>query len=283
MVLVSAAAFGTMAVIADGAQREGLNVVTLLFLRFALAAVVLWGAMLIRRESVPRGRPLLLGIAMGGVLYLAQSYSFFSALREIPAALASLLLYLYPVLVTIFSAMFFGERMTPGKTGALALALLGTVLTIGPVGSGNLTGILFGVASAVGYAAYILVGTKVAQDVAPLPSTAIVMGSTAVSYAVIGGLQGFSPITPAGFGWAAALAAVSVIAVGGFLAGLEEVGPVEASILSALEPIVTAILAAAFLSQKLTTVQLAGGGLILAAVVLLVRAGARSRAAAASD
>jgi drug/metabolite transporter (DMT)-like permease len=73
-----------------------------------------------------------------------------------------------------------------------------------------------------------------------------------------------------GFAWAGAIALVSTVgAVLAFFAGLARVGPSAASILSTLEPVVTVGLAAAAFGESLTAVQLAGGALVLAAVVVM--------------
>jgi drug/metabolite transporter (DMT)-like permease len=61
----------------------------------------------------------------------------------------------------------------------------------------------------------------------------------------------------------------TVVAVSAFFAGLRRVGPSEAAILSTFEPVVTVALAYAVLGERLTPAQLAGGALVLAAVVLL--------------
>lgn len=63
----------------------------------------------------------------------------------------------------------------------------------------------------------------------------------------------------------------TVIAVVTFLAGLKLIGPMDASILSALEPVDTILLAAMLFGEILQPVTLLGGGLILAAVLLLTR------------
>jgi drug/metabolite transporter (DMT)-like permease len=66
----------------------------------------------------------------------------------------------------------------------------------------------------------------------------------------------------------------TVIAVSCFFAGLRRVGPSEAAILSTFEPPVTVMLAFLVLGERLTMPQLAGGALVLAAVVMLqLRAG----------
>ena len=70
--------------------------------------------------------------------------------------------------------------------------------------------------------------------------------------------------------WLVAIALVStVVAVSAFFAGLRRVGPSEASIISTFEPPVTVALAFVVLGERLTIAQLAGGALVLAAVIVL--------------
>jgi drug/metabolite transporter (DMT)-like permease len=269
LVLISAIAFGTMATVAHHAHVSGLDVGTLMLLRFGIAAAVVAAIARVRREAWPRGRTLAWLVLMGAGLYFGQSLAF-SALRSIPAATASLLLYLYPVFVTLLSVAFFGERLTWSKAGALGLALVGTALTIGPVAGGDRLGVALAIGSAVLYALYIVVGSRHGDPAAPMARTATVMIAGTASYAVLASVQGLAPITPAAFGWAALLALISVVAIGAFLIGLATISPVDASILSALEPIVTAIMAVVFLGQPLTPFQIAGGAIVLAAVMILV-------------
>ncbi|WP_052547525.1 EamA family transporter [Fimbriimonas ginsengisoli] len=277
-VLISAAAFGTMSVLAHRGYAAGLDVPTLMLLRFGLASLALWAVVLTKREPLPRGKKLGMLLLMGVAIYFAQSYTYFAAIQHIPAAMVSLLLYLYPVIVTLFSILLFKEKLTVVRVGALALALLGTALTIGRVGHGDALGVILALVSAGLYSAYILVGSRAAAGVSPLATTAVVTGGTALSYIAYVLLKGAAPITLAGFGWGAALSIASVVAIGGLLAGLAKISPVEASVLSALEPIVTALLAAIFLGEALGTSQYAGGTLILAAVVILVRSGQKEPA-----
>jgi len=63
----------------------------------------------------------------------------------------------------------------------------------------------------------------------------------------------------------------TVIPVVTFLAGLERIGPTNASTLSTLEPVVTVLLAAWIFDERLKPVVMLGGGLILVAVILLTR------------
>jgi len=84
-------------------------------------------------------------------------------------------------------------------------------------------------------------------------------------------------VTVAGWGWLTCLAVVSTVAaISLFFAGLRRVGPTTASILSTVEPLVTVLLAFLVFGETLVAVQLAGGALVLGAVLAL-HAGRRRR------
>ena len=59
---------------------------------------------------------------MGGGLYAGMSLCYFHGLRNIPAGLVALLLYLYPVIVTILARLILHERVTPLRLLAIALS-----------------------------------------------------------------------------------------------------------------------------------------------------------------
>jgi drug/metabolite transporter (DMT)-like permease len=84
--MLAAVGFGAMAVLAKLAYDAGASVPTVLAVRFALAAAVLW--ILVAqpwrrgvRSRLPRRRAALAGLALGAVLYAAESGLFFSSLR----------------------------------------------------------------------------------------------------------------------------------------------------------------------------------------------------------
>jgi drug/metabolite transporter (DMT)-like permease len=271
---VSAASFGAMAIFARLAYDDGTDVTALLFLRFLLAAACMVAVLRLRRLPWPRGRPLAGLATMGGVGYVGQSLCYFTALTLASASLVALLLYAYPAIVTVLSAALLGLPLTARTVAALVAALAGTALIIGPEAGGEPLGIVLGLSAAVIYSGYILAGSRLAPGVGPLPSATVVMVAAAAVYAVIAIVQ--RPTFPSTTGsWLAVvgIAVVStVVAITTFFAGMERVGPADASTLSTLEPVVTVLLAAVVLDERLGMVQAAGGVLVLAAVVLLARA-----------
>jgi drug/metabolite transporter (DMT)-like permease len=272
-VVLSAAGFGTMAIFAKLAYRDGVSLTTMLFLRFLIAGVLLaaWG--IARGMRWPRGRNLLWLVAMGGVGYVGQSYAYFAALQYASAGLVALLLYLYPAIVTVLSALLFRRRIGPGRGWAVVVALAGTALTVGGDLHSEMPGILLGVACAFIYSAYILAGEDVMPRVGPLPAAIVVMCTAAIVYGVAAFYSGLAPpATSTGWGAVLAIAVFStLLAIIGFFKGLEKLGAADASTLSTLEPLITLGLAALVLGETVAALQLVGGGMILAAVIYLAR------------
>jgi drug/metabolite transporter (DMT)-like permease len=128
-------------------------------------------------------------------------------------------------------------------------------------------GALLCLAAAIVYSAYILSSEGIAARIGPLALGTLVCTGAAATLTLGGIIAGqLDPggVSPAGYGWLAALAVVSTVgAVGLFFAGLRRVGPTAASILSSLEPVVTVGLAFAVFRESLGLMQLAGGALVL--------------------
>lgn len=275
-VAASALAFGSMPIFARVAYASGVDASTLLLLRFTVAAAVMWAVVGARRARLPRGRGLAALVAMGAMGYAGQAFCYFTALTLASAGLTALLLYLYPALVAILSRVVFRQPFSPAQAGAVALALVGSALTIGPLGDGRPLGILFGLLAALIYSVYIMTGSRLPPDVGSTASTAIITSSAALVYGAIALVRGVRlPSTPAGWLAVLAIAVVgTVVAIAFFLAGLARLGPVRASTYSTLEPVFTVALAAILLGEQVTALRALGGALILAAVLILARAGA---------
>jgi drug/metabolite transporter (DMT)-like permease len=275
--LISAAGFGAMGIFGKLAYDEGTTVGTLLATRFVLAAALFWLVLFVtggvrRLRSLSR-RDVGLALALGGIGYGAQAGAYFAALDRIDASLLALLVYTYPVMVAIVAIAIGREPATRHTAVSLAFASAGLVLVLAGAASGALDtlGTLLGLTAAMVYTAYILISDGVATRAGPLALSTLVCTGAAVSLTlagVAGGDLDPGAVTAAGFGWLGALAVVSTVgAIALFFAGLQRVGPTAAAILSTLEPVVTVGLASAVFGESLGPAQLAGGALVLAAVL----------------
>ncbi|MDY0274313.1 MAG: EamA family transporter [Desulfomicrobium sp.] len=269
-IAISAIAFGALPIFARFAYADGMDALTIIFLRFSLASVVMLTLLYRRGEKLPRGSVLLKLIGMGALGYVGQSFAYLTALKYATAGLVALLFYLYPMLVALLAAIFLKDTISRIKGLALILALLGTALTVGPV-HGQMQGVLFAFIAALTYSTYIIVGSKVMQQASVLQSSAVIFISAGISAGTLAMINGPKfPATSMGWGAMIALAIVAtIIAVLAFLDGLRRIGPTNAAMLSTLEPVVTVFLAYWCLQETLTPTSLLGGGLILIAVLVL--------------
>ena len=278
LIAISAASFGTLAIFGRFAYDNGMDVFTVLFLRFGLAASFMTLFLILRKEPYPRGRILAQLIGLGALGYVGQSFLYMTAIQYASAGLVALLLYLYPFFVAVLSMIFLHEKLTRTKSIALVLALTGAALTVGPV-SGQIIGAVMAMVAALIYSIYIIVGTHVMKHVSPVQSSAVIFTSAGAVYGMLTFANGAHfPANPSG--WLVILGIIfisTIIPVTAFLAGLDRIGPTNAAMLSTIEPIVTVLLATWLFGDQLLPIVLVGGGLILTAVVLLTRSELRTK------
>src|SRR4051812_12891433 len=188
LVLASAIAFGVMPVFGKLAFEAGVGVGTLLFVRFAIAAPVLWGAVALRR-TLPRVERGVLGraFALGAIGYALQAGLYFLALERMDASVLSLILYSYPALVTGTAILLGREAANRRRLAALVTASGGLVLVLAGAGAGDLdlAGMALGVGAALTYTTYILVSDGVTDDLAALPLAALVSTGAAASLGAV--------------------------------------------------------------------------------------------------
>jgi drug/metabolite transporter (DMT)-like permease len=275
--LGSGAAFGAMGIFGKLAYDEGATVGTLLSVRFTLAATLFLLAGAARSLRTLERRDIGTGLALGACGYALQAGCYFAALERIDASLLSLLVYTFPAIVTVAAIALGRERFDGRRVAALALASGGLALVVAGAGAGALDplGAALGFTAAGVYSAYILVSESIAGRVRPHVLAALVCTGAAVALTAGSALLGTlrpGDLTAAGWLWLACLAAVSTVgAIGLFFAGLARVGPTTASILATAEPLVTVLLAFLVFSETLTSLQLGGGALVVAAAATIGR------------
>jgi drug/metabolite transporter (DMT)-like permease len=271
---LSAVAFGAMAVFAKEAYAAGVTVVTLLSARFVLAAAAFWAIAAARGAQLPDRRAVIGGLALGAFGYAAQGGCYFGALTRLDAGLTSLLTYIYPILVFAGAFALGRERATSRRVGALGLATAGTVLVLagGSVGAIDGLGVALAISCAIVYAAYILMSDRMVGTVDPFVLAGLITTGAAVSTTTVGAASGSLSFGFGAGGWLWILALAwgsTVLGIAAFLSGMKAVGPATASIVSTVEPAVTVGLAMALYGESLGPTQIAGGVLVLGAVVVL--------------
>jgi drug/metabolite transporter (DMT)-like permease len=231
---------------------------------------------LLRVERRYVGFLAIFGFAGMAMLHL----SYYEAIANANVATAILLEYLAPVLVLIVSVSFLGERFTWVLPAGVALSVLGAGLVVGAIGGGGMRvttlGILWGLAAAVFFAAYIVMGKYAAGRIGPWALLTWGLGFAALFWAAAAPLLDASPIPllADAQGLVAALyiaVVTTVVPFGAFLAALHYIDATKASVTSTVEPVIAAVLSFFVLGETLDGLQLLGGALVIAAVVLVQR------------
>ncbi len=287
LVVLAGISFAIQSILAKVAYHRGADVPTVLATRFLAAAAAVWIVVWWRGGAgddlrFRQGPRQLLGFALLGALFITNALFGYLALARLPVGTATLLIYLFPALVVLWSRLFFGERLTGLKGVALALALVGCGLTVDPVATVtdrtalSWIGIAFALASAVSNSWYATLAAPLGRGVPGLTVAAYSLPVTAAGFTGWLITRGTLP-TVSVVGWLACLGIglLSAVAIAAFLTGAAWIGGSRSAIASTSEPATAVILGAVLLGEAVAPIRLAGGGCIVVAIVLLAWADRR--------
>lgn len=268
-VAVAALLFGGTVILGKIATRYGLPVPSMLGVRFGIAAVALAGVLVLARQPLrpARGEGIPI-VALGAVGYAVESGFFFLALGRGSAAAVTLLFFTYPVWVAALSAAF--GRGLPGWMvgGSLVAAVAGAAVVVTSSGGVDITGagVGFALAAAATFSFYLLGAEGFLRRTSSLGSAMWVSASASVALGSVAVATGSRPpgeeVLP--------VLGMGILTAGAFtllFLGLRRLGAVRASVIAALEPVTTAILAVVFLHESLRPGVVGGGILIVAGAV----------------
>jgi drug/metabolite transporter (DMT)-like permease len=270
LVAISAVSFGLIPIFAKMAYSSGTSIYTLLFLRFLVATAFMFSLMFIRKLPLPSRKEIISFLLLGAFGYAGQAFCYFMALNYASASVVALLIYTYPALVMIGSAIFLKERITTQKIVSLVLAFVGAFIIIGAEFEASPPGIILAISSAVFYSIYILINSRIIKAGMGIQSSAFTMLGVVFVYGIMNLFAGFTPPKET-VGYIAILliAMIStVLAFWSFLTGLEKTGASTTALVSTLEPVVIILSSVIFLSEKLTINIILGGILILTALII---------------
>jgi len=264
-----------MPIFASYAYAGGAEVTGLLFLRFFCTALLLFSYLLVMKAPLAvRKKQLFSLFLLGGILYMLQSTFYFTAVKFIPASLAALLLYTFPIFVLLLAFLVDREKITGSNIGAALLSVAGLALVLG-AGFGEIktAGVLLAIGAAVTYSCYVVFSSKVLKETTPLVSTAYIALFAAVSLFLVGvstdGLQ-LQYGRQVWMSLAGIVVLSTIFPMITLFIGLNLIGSTKASIISMVEPIITIGFSAVLLGERLTWLQICGVVAVLAGAFLVV-------------
>ena len=214
-------------------------------------------------------------VALGACIGLVNAV-YYVAIERLPVAVALVLQYTAPAMVVIWTALRLRAKPRNDVLFAVALALAGVALVSGllgaKIGSADGLGVVMGLASAILFATYTLVGESVISSYGPLGAMFRAFSIAGAGWITWQAFNGW----PAELFEPANLPRVLLVGVMAtlvpfflYLWGVERVRAERAAIAATLEPVLGAVVAWLLLDQSLGILQVTGGALVIVAVILI--------------
>jgi len=287
MVLAAAITVSSKAIFVKLAYAYSVDAATLIALRMAFSAPFFIGLALWARASATateisrRDGWMIVGAGMLGGY--GPMWLDFAGLAYVTAGLERIVLFLYPTMVVMLTAILFKQCISKREIFALALTYAGVGLVVSHdltlaslEGSQTMLGIALVFASAISYAAYLVFSGRLIPRVGSSLFTAYTMLAATVASA------GHFAATPHQtsvlhlpiqvYLLSLSMALVATVLPAILLnEGIQRIGSNKASLVASAGPVSTIFLAYAFLGEDITWLQLFGTGLVMLGVWVIAK------------
>lgn len=275
--------FATNHVAARVAFDAGTGLLLAILVRSGVASLVLGGLVVGRRKAfeLPAGTgrwQLLVGL-----LVAVQSLCLYSAVARIPVVVALLLMNTLPIQLALLTWALGGRRPSARASLIMGIILVGLVVVLdvpawlgepGAMGPGWLAGIGFGLAAAAAFSGALWITEHRLARVGSTLRSLLTMSTVLLSMLVAGALglvPGGMDLPQATQGWwgLAALALCYGVGFSILFISVPRLNMARNAPALNMEPVAALVLGYLVLGQALSPVQLVGGGIVLAGILLL--------------
>ena len=284
LLLALAAFFWSANMVVGRAARDLIPPIAFNFWRWALALLILLpftGRDLVRHRALILREWRILGtLALTGITVF---HSFiYLGLAQSPAINGLLLFATSPLFFVLLAWLMTGERITPGQALGIVASIAGAALVIARGDLDILLGLRFAAGDLwllAGVILWALYSVLLLRRPAGLPPLALLSATVLIALLLLLPLYGLElwsgprlKVTAASLTSLAYVALFpSVVAYIFWNRGVREVGPNAAGVTLQLMPIFGALLAAAFLGERLAGHHWLGGALVLSGILLAWR------------
>ena len=246
--------------------------------RYGLAVVVFVAITYLVERSLRVERRDLALIAGAAAFVYVNQIGFVYALDKASASVLGLILGATPIFAALAGLAFRTETLPPRFWAGALLSFGGVgLVALGAGGkiSGDLGGVLLGVITAATWAGYSILVAQLMRRYSATRISAVVLGSAWVLIALTAAPQMSSQDWRLGWEiWALLLFATAgplVLTNELWFRSLDRIGPARATLAANLQPFLAAAIAVVLLSETLDPVELAGGALIAAGILVARR------------
>jgi drug/metabolite transporter (DMT)-like permease len=242
--------------------------------RYAAATVLFWGFTYRRERSFRIARRDLRYVALAAVMIFANQLCFVDSIDKTSAATVTLFLGTTPIFIGIVASVIGLERMGRGFWLATLVSIVGVAFVASGTGgfSGHVSGDALAVSTAITWAMYSVAITPLMRRYSPFRISSLVLALGWIPIALVGSHQTahqsfhFGALMWLCFGFAVVgpLFLTNIL----WFTAISRVGPSRASLFSNMQPAFGVAFAILLLGEGLAAPEVAGGALILAAVVV---------------
>lgn len=279
--LLAAIGFSGKAILIKLAYRHGVDAVTLLAVRMAFSVpffigIALWSAW---KHAAPLNRhDRMLVLVLGLIGYYLSSLLDFLGLQYISAGLERLILFLYPTLTVVLSALIYKRAISRKTVAAIVLSYAGIMLVFlhdisVTHGGAVLLGALLVFGSTLSYSTYLVGAGHAIARIGASRFTAYAMvvacAASLLQFALTHPLDALQ-LPQRVYELSAAMALFSTVLPVFLLSyAIRRIGCGHASLIGSIGPVSTIYMAYVFLGEGLAWLQIAGSLLVLVGVLII--------------
>ena len=273
---LSAICYGTNPLGALHLYAQNYSPETVLFYRFFTAALLLFVVILAKGSHFKISFREFGALVAFGFLFAVSSLTYYASFKYMDAGLASTLLFLYPLEVSVLMAVFFKEKIKTWTIVSIAVSMAGVALLYRG-GDGvplSTVGLMLAFASSISYAIYMVMANRIKLQMGSVKMTFYAICFCLVFlllYSVTLG-SGLPPLftQASSWGWGFMLGLVpTVLSLIFMVKAVKIIGSTPTAILGALEPVTAVTIGVLVFGEVLTGRLIAGILLILGSTVLI--------------
>ncbi len=261
-------------------MNNGFPAIEVLAYRWGVGALVLMIFALLAGNSFRLPKKAILPTLFVSVFRALTSITLLLSFQNITSGASSTIHFMYPLIVAAIMMLFFHEKKSGIKIGAILFSIVGAaLLSSGGIHleGGNLTkGLVYSILSVVTYAIYIIgLRSKALEEVESTPLTCYVMGFAAIAFIITGQFTGgitWIPFSEKYLWWHILGIAIPATAISNFtlVKSVKLVGATMSSILGILEPITAVLIGIWAFSEPFTAKTAIGLSIIILAACVVI-------------